>query len=454
MDEMNKELRFLANSDSLNMETFLAIEKEVARIAIKKRLSPSDTRSDLWEPLGRLFTNRFIDSGDQFVHMMNFLERSLESRENYNQSNLGFEVIRIAINNKKTKIKWPAFLAAVRMYDPFLKTDVDPVYEEVQRVLHDANDTMADIDAIPLEETRKNFALPQAVPGLGKLKPTANLLTFQQLIEHMEVDVSDIENRVAILEEACKDLQVAIINLAYNIDSTASLIKYNRDVIRLDQENRGNVVTTQFVEASNPFEFPPITLPDNEFVEKDKPYKIYGKSGPILIVLDYGYGENRFLPMGTTTTIEALKDDEKPPLDIGLFLAIQHNAFIEKYFPAPRLGLNLPITGTGILDVIADEKKFFEFKVPATGDCHHEGELTVEAVVATARKYMAEFIKIIDLNDISTDRGMRGAYLYMYEHQIRRAFPIDMTAEKKVFSTGSETGNIIADFENRFLGRR
>jgi len=511
------------------------VEKKVAEEAKERLLSARQTRDLLWTPLAKRVLaagvmasplaaeaapsppTLSIDGGSRYsatpsdmrlTDLMRFIEETLSKEESYNASNLGMEVLRLAVAAPPSSelsdiFDQPYFRAAVFVYDPFVKGVPRPSLDSIKRIFLDTSVDLTELEplfVIDLTEEQKevvaHFAIPQAIPGLGFLSadphyPLCDLRGLSDAIEKMNGNrhqiplpgSSSTAMRQWMVEVAAAlRIRLLVINLASNIAKTAPacLIKYRMEALELDMRTRGHVITANMITSLNPFEFPPPAVGrggggDEAMItaaattdlfddDEDPLYLVFGEAGPIYVFLDYRYGEKRYLLLGRDSSRTELPPDASvrslkhlgPPQpsndDLHTIIGLQHVAFMAKYIPSTIYdpGMARAVTDGGETDLILPSRGTIIFEHPLPG-------IDIEkAALEVASRYMHDFVAAIDLNrkdDITpTVARMRAAFFAMYEDKIEEALKSDIAESIEFFSATSESLRVLTAFEVQFIG--
>lgn len=479
---MSQELVALLSTDSLSINLLDDVEKRLAATAAAEMMPPAKVRSALWTPISQFLLGR-IGKGDVATDafLVHFLEETLSNAESYNRSNIGMELIRTAVIEKHPSFDWPSYHAAAMVYDPFIKGATLPSFESLKRVFLDTNIELKDVEQLfstePTEEQKSTidgFAIPQAIPGLGYLTvqrgySICGLSTLSDTIETLNGNKHGIELpsgkenaevRYQWLTNVADKLRIRlmIVNMMHNLITPHPVIKYKPECVEVDMKSRKHVITKELIDALSPFEFPPV---DGTLVNTDpKAYRLFGLAGPLYVVLDYGYGEKRYLLLSHSRTQVELSPDSMPGslkfmgptgLDDNLrtVLGMQHFSFMAKYIPFYTSGLKSSETST---PQIIPSRGAVQFEDPIPGVDLFKYGMTI------ATEYMKQFLEAVDLSRPplselpKADKRLRISYQTMYSDKIRDAIERDIAEGRALFSLESESSKIISLFEAHFLG--
>lgn len=480
------------------------------------------------------------------------VEESILRNELYNRSNLPMEILREGVFTRNPRFNSDIFRAAALIYDPFLEGVMAPSIQSLHRILLDTNSALLDLPEIMRAEegspsssgasgvggtggkggTRgvnkkervlsgTGMAIPQEVPGIGGMIADVRIPASNAdgLRDHIlrsfdpnytqsgrtkpspstDSNASEIREWFRMLASEVKG-RILIINLSYNLPSPRSLIKYRLNSIPAEVKMRSSVITKEVIEETFPFTFPPKELP-REGVFKDDipgnetPYYMFGKYGPMFMVLDYGYGVDRYLllrssansiPLDSSVTIEKIKELQLKSVnrDLHVLHAIQHFTFIAYYIPqfisirqteedadlptffdetigsvdrkikSEKEGMAVSVTS---LPSRGSYRFIYETYLPE-GDPKRTTEMREKAITSIT-KYMQEFARSITLrwpdgipSKIKNvgDR-LHQAYLVMYIEKVTRAIDRDMVEGVELFSPHSASRLVVVAFEDHYF---
>jgi len=300
-------------------------------------------------------------------------------------------------------------------------------------------------------------------------------------------------------------VRLLIVNLAANLDHTSPLIKYRVEAVAADARSRGGIVTPELIEQLTPFEYPPPLLPRDDFFagepsailellpahcrlaadktrdrrlrpsdsEKLPPARQWvllapttaaaATAGPMYVVLDYGYGVDRYLLLSRDKSRVELPPGSSPqsllryvtsgaqPTAGGSTIgsaaanaAMQHYRFIAYYTSPPPLA---------------------ESAMPPRGMIHFDRPLPgvdlLDAAHDCAIAYMDRFIASLSLTLAATTattattadeatKRMVYAYRWMYADRVLDALRADVLAGDWPFEAGTESERVISQFELHF----
>jgi hypothetical protein len=501
---MDQELAALLSDNRPSSTLFREAEDLLARVAARELLTPSKTRASLWIPAARILLNKV---GGDDAEIMRYVEETLADASNYNKSNLGMEIIRTAVVDKHPMFDWPSFYAASLVYDPFIKGAVIPPFESLKRIFLDTNVNLKEIESLFTTElteeqleVKKHFTIPQAIPGLGFLimQPQYGICSLSDLSSTLEklngnkheFEVPSIKANFEILSLWATNvadklrIRILLVNLSSNLENPQPLIKYKPETVDLDMRSRKHIITSALIEGLMPFEFPPPTLggpgtPESEkegsFFSDDpnRSYKLFGRVGPMYVVLDYCYGEKRYLLLSRSRTQVELPPESMPSSlrfmgptsmddDLRTVIGMQHFRFMSMHIPFYASGLSLIEPTGSILQQMEASEQRSALIIPSRGAIQFEKPLPGTDVFSAgynaALLYMKQFLRAIDLNRPpleslpKTDSRLRIAYQTMFSDKMQDAIKADIADNQELFSPESESAKILNIFEAHFLG--
>ena len=476
---MDQELYALVSHDSSGRAFFDEVEAKIATLAARNLYTPEETRFHLWAPVAEMLVER-IRSSDitEVTRIMTFIENTVLDAENYNRTNLGMEILRCAITREA--FRSTSLLAATIVYDPTLRHHGSISFDDIRRVFLDTNEEVEKIEFLfspdATEEDKKTlseFALPQALPGLGYMLASHPFTGAVELIgiiaEVMKVEMPDTRERLEPIEcrsyfdRACKAMggRILLANMGLHLPSGKALVKYNADIIAEDMKARPFVTNVELIEKLVPFEFPPTIIPtDGAFGDKPNvPHLIFGTAGPLFVVLDYRYGEKRYLllrknatetPHSSSVGANSLKfaaDTQHPPPSVSVLHAQQHYQFMHHRLGPPDKTLADIEEEEGNLTSSYGALEFF----PPT----LKTEIAA-AAIAFAKKHIRAYIGRVDAIKGRVPDGrlalIRRAAITMHDDRVAQAIRVDISNGVQPFSPLSESFSVTLGFEVFFAG--
>jgi len=370
----------LINTTTLTDTLVENIEEAIANEIVAKGYSVKSARSSLWNPIATAIVTRAEQERETSNFLLSLVNNAITSTEKYMATNLAMECLRIGVISSSQLFDWPRYRAALLLYDPFTTGIVIPEYGELNRLLLDMNIELLEIEEE--ENSIKDMTIVQSIPGLGNLVtskrfPLTDVTGLAEFISAAtNTKVSPPSNhdtssdgttilpfeRDEWLDGIANKLQIRImvINLWSNMQSGAPLIKHRVSAIKANTQTEAEILTEQLINDTYPFES---FKGEVQLSEKDKvPYLLYGTKGIMLVLLDYRYGKDRYLPLLYGKTGLALQPSVEPfslwqlsPLapsrDLGILSTLQHIRFViihvmpnllldelQVYYPSIKVG--------------------------------------------------------------------------------------------------------------------
>jgi len=467
-----RELTEICHSDPLTEAHIIDVERAIAIASASPPLSPSLIRSSYWEPLADVILSRSETDVGLLAFVISSIDKAMTTGESYDRSNFMMEILRRAITAGNPAFNWPNYRTATMAYDPFIKNVASPSFDDLKRHFLDIDLVTTVFDEPTGGEARDRAGvrgrreaeaatptLPQAIPGLGNLSSSDKYpLTDGEGLQSYLVALTTGQTKGAApsfradaatlagwLDRLSVDLgiRIALINMAFSLSSTTSIIKHLTEVIRVDMESRGKIITADMIKRTYPFEFPPSELDEPHVFTTGESHRIFGEKGSLYVVLDYRYGTNRYLPLfmkgGTrplppTATLATLKHLSPVPPEENLQIVhtLQHVKFVGHYI-RPSLE-----------DVLLPAKQVVRFELP------YPDAPVADAAFAAAEKYISMFEGAVRAAGITgSDRIIR-ARRTMYLDLLRRAIDQDVANDIRPFNPGSESEKVMDRFEAYF----
>jgi len=252
-------------------------------------------------------------------------------------------------------------------------------------------------------------------------------------------------------------MQIAIVELPYNLVSRRPLVKHLVETITYTMQNSSKVLTPEVIGHSIPFAYPDSLPADLAALSPPVKgaYRKYGKVGSTIVLLDYHYGENRYLPLLFDRANTCL------PPNVG----IDNLADVR-----PAVGTdNLHIIDTrrhiAFLALYLHPEEFAEQEVQLRATIYYKPpkkdapeHVKIKKALSTAWKFWSDVIDVSNRSKRITVSGTRATgmfhavYLSMLMDQMRTTILEDMSANAELYGAESKTLQLLREGEISLLG--
>jgi hypothetical protein len=454
MDDQLKSL----SSVPLSKTTLEEIELRVAKLIEKGRLDYKTSRATIWVPLADAILSRSSTVGEKSF-LLSTIDEAITNPRNYDASNLLAECLRRGTTTGMSLFDMPRYYAATILYDPFAKVPA-PHYNDLIRLFLDLNiiesvthGSKKENPFTSVEKEEIKLTIPQTVPGLGGLiasprwstcgmdgvkafiewatksttttTTSANVGGTSALSEWWKVEEDNADAFTKLASEL--KIRIGVVDLRCNLLSPKCLIKYKFSVVQTAMAKRLNILTPSSIEELYPFIHPP----PGEMPKVTRPHTTYGKTGKMIVLLDYGYGVDRYLPLlvysgeallPADVSLKSLWKLSLPTTteDLGIIGSLQQSTFLLRTLhPSRYLEPDPPVQRIVKVEGESDEKE-------------KEDE-----------KYMTAAAELIDDFRAGLTDKMSAIYKGYFLQKIRVAISYDLSDGIKPFSPTSMSASLM-----------